>query len=167
MRKILFFILFGLQYFIAVAQPARSNKEIISHFYTAFNERNFGPFYACFSDSVFVHLSNYRNIILTPEQIKSGIDAQLKAFPDIQDTIALSIGEGDWVSICVNHAGINSDSLRGLPPSNKYVNYNVMEMYKLSKGKIVEIYVVEDQLGMYQQMGIIPNPIRRALKPED
>jgi predicted ester cyclase len=68
------------------------------------------------------------------------------------------------VSICVRHAGINSDSLRGLPPSNKYIDYNVMEMYKLNNGKIVEIYVVEDYLSMYQQMGIIPYKIIKPLK---
>jgi predicted ester cyclase len=93
---------------------------------------------------VLVHFSHNKNFVLTPEDIRSGIDPQVKAFPDVSDTISLIIAEGDWVSIRVRHEGTNSDSLWGLPPAKKFINYSVMEMYRLKNNKIVKIYVVED-----------------------
>lgn len=156
-------LLFGLIQF-ANGQSLVKNKDIIISLYETFNNRNFSLFYSKFADSVLVHFSNNQNIYITPNQIKASIDPQIKAFPDIKDTITQIVANKDWVSICVKHVGTHNDSLWSIPPSYKHVNYNVMEMYKLKNKKIVEIYVVEDFLGMYQQMGIIPINLRDLLK---
>lgn len=167
MKKIIVLLIFLLQFYISNSQTIESNKKAIENLYAAFNARNFPLFYSYFNDSIKVHFSNNKVFTITPLQIKTNIDPQIKAFPNVSDTISLILAEGDWVSICVRHTGINSDSLRGLPPSHKYIDYNVMEMYKLNNGKIIEIYVVEDHLSMYQQMGIIPYKIIKPLKPVD
>jgi predicted ester cyclase len=140
-------------------QSLSKNKAVIQNLYEFFNKRNFTAFYSSFADSVLVHFSNNQSFYITPLQVKKGIDPQLKAFPGIMDTILHMMAEDDWVSICVKHAGVNADSLRGIPPSHKYIDYNVMEMYRLKNHRIIEIYVVEDFLSMYQQMELIPKRV--------
>lgn len=167
MKKIIVLGLILLQFQPSFSQQTKKNKETIQDFYAAFNARNFARFYSYFNDSVLVHFSNNKNFTISPNEIKSSIDPQVKAFPDVNDTISFILAEGDWVSICVKHTGTNSDSLWTLPPSKKIISYNVMEMYRLKNNKIVEIYVVQDQLSMYQQMGIIPFRITKSLVPKN
>ena len=148
----------------STGQSINKNKAIINNLYESFNKRNFAAFYSSFADSVLVHFSNNQSFYITPLQVKKSIDPQVKAFPGIMDTILHIAAEDDWVSICVKHAGTNTDSLWGIPPSHKYIDYNVMEMYRLKNYKIIEIYVVEDFLSMYQQMGIIPGRVSALVK---
>ena len=156
MKKSAFATLFSILFLTVCSQQSESNKNIVIKLYEEFNARDFSRFYAHFGDSVWVHVSNHVNFLTNAEGIRSAIDPQLKAFPGMMDTISLAIAEKDWVSICVRHVGFNSDSLWGLPPAKKMINYNVMEMYRLKENKIVEVYVVGDEMGMYRQMGIIP-----------
>ena len=163
MKKIIILGLTLLLFYSSFSQQTKRNKETIQNFYAAFNARNFTTFYSYFNDSVLVHFSNNKNFTITPNEIRSSIDPQIKAFPDVSDTVSFILAEGEWVSICVRHTGTNSDSLWGLPPSKRVISYNVMEMYRLKNNKIVEIYVVQDHLSMYQQMGIIPFRITKSL----
>jgi predicted ester cyclase len=161
------FLTLSLLFLLAIvssdAQQTKKNKETIRHFYDAFNKRDFKFFYSCFADSVIVHFSRNETFTITPADIKASIDPQLKAFPDANDILTMVLADEDWVSICVRHTGTNSDSLRNLPPAKKFIDYNVMEMYRLKENKIIEVFVVEDYLSMYQQMGIIPNSIKSVL----
>lgn len=145
-------------------QTLTKSKDIIISLYSSFNERDFPTFYSKFNDSVLVHFSNNQTFNISPNQIKKSIDQQLKAFPRMKDTILQINAENDWVTICVKHAGTNEDSLWGIPPTQKYVDYNVIEMYRIKNSKIAEVYVVEDFLSMYQQMGIIPKRLADLLK---
>ncbi|GEM_PF-5664602 len=164
MKKHLLLPLFVIIGIISFAQDTKSNKEIITRFYNAFNQRNFNLFYSCFADSVLVHFSGNKSFMITPAQIKEDIDPQVISFPDSYDTISLILAEGNWVSIHVRHTGTYKDSLWGLPPNKKYIDYSVMEMYRLENNKIKEIYVVNDRFSMLQQMGIIPKEIKSVLK---
>src|SRR5579871_4349290 len=150
MKKHLLLPLFVIIGIISFAQDTKSNKEIITRFYNAFNQRNFNLFYSCFADSVLVHFSGNKSFMITPAQIKEDIDPQVISFPDSYDTISLILAEGNWVSIHVRHTGTYKDSL--------------WEMYRLENNKIKEIYVVNDRFSMLQQMGIIPKEIKSVLK---
>ena len=150
--------------FSVPAQRTEQNKELIRKFYDAFNQRNFNYFYACFADSVLLHVSKNRTFTITPAAIKSDIDPQVKSIPDSYDILTRVLADGDWVSIYVRHTGTYKDSLWGLPANGKSLDYPVMEMYRIERGKIKEIYVVGDRLGMFNQMGIIPEEIKGVLK---
>lgn len=164
MKKALLIILLFAIVFSALAQNTGKNKELIRKFYDAFNKRDFNFFYSCFADSVLLHVSKNRQFIITPAGIKSDIDPQVKSIPDSYDVLTMVLAEHDWVSIYVRHTGTYKDSLWGLPPNGEFLDYPVMEMYRIENNKIKEIYVVGDRLSMFTQMGIIPQDINGVLK---
>ncbi len=80
------------------------------------------------------------------------------AFPDLQGTIDLLIGEGDKIVSRVTWSGSHGGDLMGIPPSGRPVNFSVIEIYRLVDGRFVEGWAALDMLGLMQQIGAIPSP---------
>jgi predicted ester cyclase len=45
-----------------------------------------------------------------------------------------------------------------LPPSGKTATWQAIHITRIKDGKIVEHWQVQDQLGMLQQLGLLPTP---------
>ena len=54
--------------------------------------------------------------------------------------------------------GTQRGGLMGIPPTDRQVTFGAINTFRLADGKIVEQWVVSDQLGMMQQLGVIPAP---------
>jgi predicted ester cyclase len=46
----------------------------------------------------------------------------------------------------------------GIPPTGKQVKIAFIEISRVQNGKLVESWVQSDQLGLMQQLGVIPTP---------
>ena len=80
------------------------------------------------------------------------------AFPDLVCTVDDMIEEGDKVMTRWTSRGTNTGSLMGMPPTGKPVSVNVVEVYRIVGGKIVERWGLYSQFEMLQQLGVIPVP---------
>lgn len=80
------------------------------------------------------------------------------AFPDLQITIEDVIAEGDKVVMRLRAAGVNHGSLMGMPATGKSATWSVMDIHRIVDGKLVEHWCNSDDLGMMQQLGLIPPP---------
>ena len=90
------------------------------------------------------------------ESLKQLVSAYFNAFPDLQVTIEDTIAEGDKVMTPLTWRGTHRGELMGMPPTGKQVAFSGMESYRIADGKIVEIWAYSDNLGMFQQLGVIP-----------
>ena len=81
-----------------------------------------------------------------------------EAFPDLQGTLEDMVGEKDKVASRLRWRGTHQGELMGVPPSGKQVDFTMLEINRISEGKIVEGWVNFDALGMLQQIGAIPEP---------
>jgi steroid delta-isomerase-like uncharacterized protein len=86
-------------------------------------------------------------------QFISGFNA---AFPDIHHTIEDLVAEGDRVIVRWTARGTNAGSFMGVPPTDKFITVTGVNIYRIAGGKFVEQWTEFDQLGMLQQMGMIP-----------
>jgi predicted ester cyclase len=84
--------------------------------------------------------------------------AFLAAFPGGEHTIEDMIGEGDKVVTRVIYHGTHTGDLMGMPPTGKQVAVSAMIIDQVANGKIVETWRLFDQMGMMQQLGVIPVP---------
>ncbi len=78
------------------------------------------------------------------------------AFPDLQATILHEVAEGEFV---VQHgigSGTNTGPLMGRPATGKQVQFAYMDMHHIVNGRIVEIWHLEDIVGMLYQLGLMP-----------
>ena len=80
------------------------------------------------------------------------------AFPDLRKTIEDLVAEGDKVVERARYQGTHQGEFQGIPPTGKKVNITGMHVFNIKDGKIVETWGVVDQLGMLQQLGVVPTP---------
>jgi predicted ester cyclase len=80
----------------------------------------------------------------------------LDAFPDLQFTIEDLVAEGDKVVERFTGLGTHKGSLFGIAPTGKQMNVSGIYIHRFVDGQIVEIWGIIDQLGLFQQLGVVP-----------
>jgi steroid delta-isomerase-like uncharacterized protein len=80
------------------------------------------------------------------------------AFPDLRFTIEDEIAEGDRVVTRWTARGTHEGAFQGIPPTGKPGVVTGITIKRLADGKIVEGWTTVDELGMLQQLGVIPAP---------
>ena len=78
------------------------------------------------------------------------------AFPDLHFTIEELVAEGDIVAGRLTMSGTHEGPLMGIPPTGRAVRQDHMHFVRFRDGKAVEHWGVRDELGMMQQMGVMP-----------
>ncbi len=92
----------------------------------------------------------------TREGSKQAIGMYLKAFPDLHLTVEDMIAEGDKVVTRFTSRGTQKGTFMGIPPTGKQVTVSSIVIARIAGGKSVEQWGLDDQLGMLQQLGVIP-----------
>jgi predicted ester cyclase len=93
-----------------------------------------------------------------PESMR-GLATMLRtAFPDLRFTIEELVAEGDIVAGRLTMSGTHDGPLMGMPPTGRSVRQEHMHFVRFRDGKAVEHWGVRDDLGMMQQMGVMPEP---------
>ncbi|MCL7453342.1 MAG: ester cyclase [Anaerolineae bacterium] len=79
----------------------------------------------------------------------------LGAFPDVQVTIQDLIAEGDKVVARLLATGTHTGPFAGRPPTGRRVTIASFRMYRLTNGKVVESWAMQDRLGLMEQLGFV------------
>ena len=80
------------------------------------------------------------------------------AFPDLRSTVEDLIAEGDKVVGRRTTTGTHQGEFMGIAPTNKRVTISEIHIVRIANGKVVEHWGLSDDLGMMQQLGVIPGP---------
>lgn len=81
------------------------------------------------------------------------------AFPDFHLTIEDQIAEGDKVVTRVTAGGTYKGGLEDIPSAaivRKQVTVPEILIHRVAGGKVVEGWIVFDELGLWRQLGVIP-----------
>jgi predicted ester cyclase len=92
------------------------------------------------------------------EELKQHIAFFDVVFPNYQLVAEDMIAEGDKIVVRGVVRGTHKGDLMGIPPTGKQVEFPLMLIYRVAGGKIVEHWMVADQLSLMQQLGAIPEP---------
>lgn len=90
------------------------------------------------------------------ENIKQFFTELRKAFPDINFTIVDQVAEENKVVTHWTATGSQKAEFKGIPATGKKVTFTAMGIDKISDGKFVECWPNIDELGLMQQLGVIP-----------
>jgi predicted ester cyclase len=97
-----------------------------------------------------------------PEGIRQLVGIVRSAFPDFSYTIEEEIAEGDMrvsrLTARGTHLGNLMTGAGPVPPTGKRVEWSEMHMGSFKDGKLVEHWAVIDNLGLMQQLGLVPAP---------
>ena len=92
------------------------------------------------------------------EAEKQLIEGMLTAFPDMRFTIEDMVAEGDKVAVRYTIQGTHQGVFMGIPATGKAFTTTAIVILRFENGKIAEEWFQGDDLGMLQQLGVIPAP---------
>jgi steroid delta-isomerase-like uncharacterized protein len=79
-------------------------------------------------------------------------------FPDILFTIEDQFADGDRVMTRWTARGTHKGAFQGIPPTGKQVRLAGTDIDRIANGKVVECWTSTDDLGLLQQLGVLPTP---------
>ncbi len=80
-----------------------------------------------------------------------------EAFGNTRFAIADQIAEGDRVAtVATLRANHSAGEFQGLPPTNKPIAFDGITIMRIADGKIIELRVLSDWFGLFQQIGLVP-----------
>jgi len=92
-----------------------------------------------------------------PESLKEHVVLLRTAFPDLHFTVEELIADEERVAARVTFSGTHRGVFRGFPPTDKSFVQSQMHVIHFVEGKAVGHWAVRDDLGLMQQLGLIPS----------
>lgn len=108
---------------------------------------------------------DFRGHSASPETDARGIDgyrdyhrALRAAFPDLRYTIEDQVAEGDKVVTRWTARGTHQGPYAGIPATGKSGTVRGVTTDRILDGRTVECWTSLDELGLLQQLGVLPQP---------
>lgn len=120
----------------------RKNKEFIINYFNAFRES--GPTWEM--------LDKY----ITDEALIRHIETFEIAFPGYEIVADDITAEGNRVVVTARMMGTHLGDLGGIPPTHKKVDFPFVIRYEIENEKIVNHWMLADQMTLMKQLGVIP-----------
>jgi predicted ester cyclase len=134
------------------------NKALAVRFFEALDTGNISDLEGIFTEDCVFH----RGDLIEPARglagISSIVDKRVQLYRDFRTTIHQIIGEGALVATRETHAGIH----RGQFPTpigtfdvtGRPIEWTSQVFFRLKEGKIAEMWVARDELGILRSLGI-------------
>jgi steroid delta-isomerase-like uncharacterized protein len=130
------------------------NKAFIQAYTEDFwNKHNIAAFEKYYTTDFIMHFANGDQ---NSEQYKGLCQAYFTAFPDLHITTDDLVAEGDKVTKVWTANSTHNGEFMGIPATGKRIVVKGIEVFRIADGKIVEVWASMDNLGMMQQLGVIP-----------
>jgi steroid delta-isomerase-like uncharacterized protein len=117
------------------------------------------------TSDVVLHLAKPGDEIRGAESVTQFYTTLQAAFPDIHFTIDDQIADGDKVVTRWTCRGTHKGEFQGMSPTGKQINVTGIDIDRIANGKVVECWPIMDELGMLQQLGVVPAPGQGGGKP--
>jgi steroid delta-isomerase-like uncharacterized protein len=92
-----------------------------------------------------------------PQAIKEHVAGWITSFPDLRFSIEQMLSEGDRVVTQLLMEGTHQGAWLGMPASGKKIQIRMFTVHRIAQGKIIEDWVLVESLGLFQQLGVVPN----------
>jgi C-1 hydroxylase len=131
------------------------NKAIIRRFIDGYNKRDLSVFEELVAEDYFDHLFQQKG----RNKFKEMFTMAFQGFPDWYEAIQDIVAEDDkvWVWIKATGTHTNEWNLFGvsMPPTGNKIEMNMIFIWRLRNGKLVEGWEVDDNLEILKQMGVV------------
>jgi steroid delta-isomerase-like uncharacterized protein len=114
------------------------------------------------SNDFVIHGSRTTGEIHGPPGVKAYFGMLRSAFPDLHFSVVDQIAEGDRVVTRWVAHGTHTGELQGIPPTGKRCTTSGIGIDRIADGRIVECWAIFDELGLMQQLGVVPEPEEAA-----
>jgi predicted ester cyclase len=98
------------------------------------------------------------DLYMADDDLKAHIQTAEEAFPLYRLDAEEILAEGDLVSVRGWVRGVHRGPFMGVPPTGKTVEFSIFITYRIAVGKIVEHWMLTDNITVMQQIGMMPSP---------
>jgi steroid delta-isomerase-like uncharacterized protein len=139
--------------------PPEGNKVVVRRFLEEiFSGGNLELVDELFAPHYVLHDPAVPGEVRGPEGVKQYVGMYRGAYPDTRFTVEDQIAEGDEVVTRWTGRGAHQGELMGIPPTGREVTITGITIDSISDGRIAEEWNHFDQLGLLQQLGVVPTP---------
>jgi predicted ester cyclase len=96
------------------------------------------------------------NLPIGPDAVKVQVMAYRSGVPDLSFTVDMLVAEGDFVVCRWTGRGTQTGTLFGIPPTGRYGEMTGTHIFRAENNKLAERWGNSDDLGLLQQLGVIP-----------
>lgn len=134
-----------------------SNKAASRRFHELFNANQLDPIRnELFTDESVIHFPGMPAMNI--EAFKQVGIVFRQGFPDLRSEVVDQIAEGDKVVTRIVSTGTHTGAFQGILATGRPIRVEGIIIERFASGRIVERWDQFDQLGMMQQLGVIPVP---------
>jgi predicted ester cyclase len=90
--------------------------------------------------------------------MKAFLAGYRRAFPDARSTVEEQVAEADTVVTRWRARGTHRGELGPIPPTGRDFEMEGVTIERIAAGKIAEVWVARDELGLLRQLGLLPAP---------
>jgi steroid delta-isomerase-like uncharacterized protein len=139
------------------------HKALIRRFYEeVWGRGNTDVAFEVFADDYVRHDPRAAEALPGPHGQKKIADDFRTAFPDLEFTIDVIVGEGDYVVGRWTAAGTNLGPWGGREPTRRRATFSAVNIFRFGDGKVAEIWNHRDDLGLIEQLGA---PVHAGASP--
>ncbi len=140
----------------------QENKAIAQRFIQIWGKGSLDIIDELAAPSLVVQYPAIPQVIRGPQMFRQVMQSWRSAFPDSDLVVEDQIAEESKVVIRWSFTGTHQANLLGIPPTGTKVKLTGITIYQIADGKILEERGEEDFLGVFRQMGLIPQPGQRS-----
>ena len=137
---------------------SEENKALVRRFVDEVQSRGNIDAIDRFCAPEFVNHSAPPGMLSDCEGLKHVMTMFRQAFPDSYFTIEGMVAEGDKVATRKTFYGTHQGEFMSIPPTGKQVSIGLIDIVRVAGRQVVEHWSIGDNLGMLQQLGVIPQP---------
>ena len=143
---------------IATESPSTEAKKAIVHRYFSeiMSQGNLAIINELMTEDFIIRISSLHEPFRGHEGMKQFVSGLRTAFPDITFKVENLIAEGDKIACHFTSISTHQAEFAGIPATGKEVKDQGSDIFSFANGKIAEILVNENALGLMQQLGAIP-----------
>jgi steroid delta-isomerase-like uncharacterized protein len=132
------------------------NKTLARRFYEeVWNLGNSEFAYEVFAEEYVRHDLRPSQALPGPAGQKKIADDFRSAFPDLEVTVDLIVGEEDFVVGRWTASGTHRGPWGALEPTGRRATFSAVNIFRFENGKVAEIWNHRDDLGLAQQLGAL------------
>jgi steroid delta-isomerase-like uncharacterized protein len=146
-----------LEEFRAQAAVEEQNKEIAKEVFAAIDAGNFDKLKELFADDFALKVPGFDEPWGT-DMLFQAIKSHYAAFPDWTHVIENVVAEGEKVAVKLNQNGTHEAEYEGIPATGIEATLPAMFLFTIKNGKVIDLFAVEDYLGLYMQLGMELKP---------
>jgi len=136
--------------------PEQNKEQVRRAFDEFINKKNLTAVSEYVAPNFVGHFTGGAPPVQGVEGFKQYLSMWNTAIPDSRVTVDDIIAEADTVALRVTFRGTHTGPLMNIPPTGKSITVSGINLFRIVDGKAVEQWANTDDLGMMQQLGLIP-----------